>query len=95
MARADHERTIAELQEFSSLIRASEAARDQLLDEIARKESLIEGGAVAEAVVVRLKLKASAAQAEVDGLHDQQMAKSAQLDATEAELEAAIAVASF
>ena len=90
MARADHERTIAELQEFSSLIRASEAARDQLLDEITRKESLIEGGAVAEAVVVRLKLKASAAQAEVDGLHDQQMAKNAQLDATEAELEAAI-----
>ena len=90
MARADNDRTVAELQEFSSLIRASKAARDQLLDEIARKESLVEGGAVAEAVVVRLRLKAEAAQAEVDGLHNREMAKSAQLDATEAELEAAL-----
>ncbi len=90
LARAQHQRTIAQLQEYVSLIRASEAARDQLLDEINRKESLIEEGAVAEALVVRLKLKATAAQAELDGLHDQKMAKSAELDAAEAELDASL-----
>ncbi|HAW96419.1 MAG TPA: hypothetical protein DCX60_09095 [Phycisphaerales bacterium] len=90
LARAQHQKMIAQLQEYTSLIRASEAARDQLLDEIGRKETLIEEGAVAEALVVRLRLKAAAAQAELDGLHDQKMAKSAELDAAETELDAAL-----
>ena len=90
LARAQHQRMIAQVQEFSSLIRGSQATRDQLLDEISRKESLIEDGAVAEAVVVRLKLKATAAQAQLDGLYDQELAKSAELDAAEAELQAAL-----
>jgi HlyD family secretion protein len=37
-----------------------------------------------------LKLKATAAQAQLDGLYDQEMAKNAELDAAEAELEAAL-----
>jgi RND family efflux transporter MFP subunit len=90
LARAENQRMIAQLQEFSALTRGSKAARDQLIDEINRKESLIDDGAVAEAVVVRLRLKAEAAQASLDGLYDQKMAKSAQVDATEAELTAAL-----
>ena len=70
-------------------ILAARSAATQTEDELSRKSGLVEQGAVAEGVVIRLKMRLEADQAKVEGLRHQKKVKAAELAAAEAEVEAA------
>ena len=86
LARANLLQLQAALIEFPTLIRSAELERDQLQDEIDRKEPLVDDGAVAEGVVVRLRMKLDSSEAKIGSLREQQKAATARVDAANAEV---------
>ena len=89
LAKANLQQLQAEYSEFAARIASAELERDQLQDELDRKEPLIEEGAVAEAVVVRMRMKVDASAARIRSLEEQRKAAQAKVDAAGAELTAA------
>jgi RND family efflux transporter MFP subunit len=89
VAHAAVEQLHARHAQLAADIVAEEAAREELADELARKKDLVDDGAVAEAVVVRLKIRIDASTAAIVSLEKQQDATSAQITAAQAEVTAA------
>ncbi|MEE2681074.1 MAG: efflux RND transporter periplasmic adaptor subunit [Planctomycetota bacterium] len=89
LAKANLQQLEAMYSEFAAKIASAELERDQLQDELDRKAPLIEEGAVAEAVVVRMRMKVDASEAQIRSLEEQRRAADARVDAAQAELTAA------
>jgi HlyD family secretion protein len=89
MAEALVEQLRAEATELDAETVASRAMNAQLDDELSRKSGLVEQGAVAEAVVIRLEKQLEAGKAKTDSLLQQRKAMEARIDAAQAELDAA------
>ena len=79
----------AEGSKIDAEVTAARATVAKLQDELSRKSGLVDQGAVAEGVVIRLEKDLEAAKAKVDSLLQQGKAKDAAVVAAEAELEAA------
>lgn len=88
LAKANLQQTEAIRSEQVATMRSAELERDQLQDELERKEPLIAEGAVAEAVVVRMRMKVDSSEARISSLNGQIKATDARVDAAEAELTA-------
>lgn len=88
-AKSMVEQVNAQMLVLDTEILAARSAATQTEDELSRKSGLVEQGAVAEGVVIRLKMQLEADQAKVEGLRQQKKAKAAELAAAEAEVEAA------
>lgn len=86
LAKANLLQLQAALSEFPTLIRSAELERDQLQDEIDRKEPLVDDGAVAEGVVVRLRMKLDSSEARIGSLREQRKAAEARVEAARAEV---------
>ena len=89
LAKANLQQIQAARSEHTSTIRSAELERGQLQDELDRKTPLIDEGAVAEAVVVRMRMKVDASRARIISLNEQTKAANARVDAAKAELVAA------
>lgn len=89
VARAMVEQLHAEHARFAAEIVAAQATREGLLDEFMRKQGLVDEGAVAEAVVVRLQKRVDASSAAIISLEKQQQATNARTSAAQAETVAA------
>ena len=89
LAKANLQQLEAARGEHAATIQSAMLDRDQLQDELDRKAPLIEEGAVAEAVVVRMRMKVAASDARINSLNEQTKAADARVDAAEAELFAA------
>ena len=86
LANASLQEIKAVRSEQIATMRSAELERDQLQDELKRKEPLISEGAVAEAVVVRMRMKVDASKARINSLKEQMKGTDARVTAAEAEL---------
>jgi HlyD family secretion protein len=89
VAKASVEQFKAEIAELDAEILAARAATRQIEDEFTRKSGLVEQGAVAEGVVIRLAMQLEASKAKIESLKQQKNAKGSGLAAATAEVTAA------
>ncbi|MDG2031223.1 MAG: efflux RND transporter periplasmic adaptor subunit [Phycisphaerales bacterium] len=88
-ARSSIAQTKAEGAVLDARIIAARSTANQVEDELSRKSGLVEGGAIAEGVVIRLGMELEASRARVESLVQQKKANTAELSSAEAELKAA------